>query len=152
MSTAFSDAEKDQLKATFDHFTHGHGMTADTLAEIYRKANMTVTQSEIEHQLRLADTKGRGRLDFEEFLHVMEKQREHHAEGGFQKVFNEMDSDNDGLISGEDLKRCIVAFGESVTPDEIKEMMLAADVDGDGLINYEEFLKILTPSKVNGQR
>jgi Ca2+-binding EF-hand superfamily protein len=34
-------------------------------------------------------------------------------------------------------------IGETVTPDELKEMVLSADVDGDGMINYEEFLKIM---------
>jgi Ca2+-binding EF-hand superfamily protein len=37
----------------------------------------------------------------------------------------------------------ILLIGETVTPDELKEMVLSADVDGDGMINYEEFLKIM---------
>ncbi|KAG1113296.1 hypothetical protein G6F42_014502 [Rhizopus arrhizus] len=62
-----------------------------------------------------------------------------------------LDTDNDGQLNGEDLKRGVSLFGNSVTEADIEEMMASADVDGDGLINYEEFLKVMTPSKVNGQ-
>jgi hypothetical protein len=33
--------------------------------------------------------------------------------------------------------------GKSVSEQDIEEMMASADVDGDGLINFEEFLKIM---------
>lgn len=34
-------------------------------------------------------------------------------------------------------------LGNSVTETDVEEMMASADVDGDGLINYEEFLKVM---------
>lgn len=76
-----------------------------------------------------------------------------------------LDTDNDGQLTGEDLKRGVSLFGNkskkkkkkkthtikiltlylgnSVTETDIEEMMASADVDGDGLINYEEFLKVM---------
>lgn len=33
--------------------------------------------------------------------------------------------------------------GKSVSEQDIDEMMASADVDGDGLINFEEFLKVM---------
>ncbi|KAI8335831.1 hypothetical protein BC941DRAFT_429510 [Chlamydoabsidia padenii] len=146
-----SDTEINQLRACYDAYTHGHGMSASSLAEIYRKAKVQVTQEELDRQIATASSKGNGKLDFEDFLTVMTRQYETNPEEGASKVFAMLDADQDGLITSQDLERAIVEFGETVTPDELKEMVLSADVDGDGMINYEEFLKVMTPSKVNGQ-
>ncbi|KAI8074146.1 hypothetical protein BC940DRAFT_290152 [Gongronella butleri] len=151
-NTTLTDVEVKQLRACYDSYTHGHGMTAATLAEIYRKAKVPVNQEELERQIAAASSKKNGKLDFDDFLAVMTRQYETNPEEGAGKVFAQLDADNDGLISSEDLERCIKEFGENVTQEELKEMVLAADVDGDGLINFEEFLKVMTPSKVNGQR
>lgn len=34
-------------------------------------------------------------------------------------------------------------IGNSITEQDVKEMLFSADVDGDGMINYEEFLKVM---------
>jgi hypothetical protein len=34
-------------------------------------------------------------------------------------------------------------IGNTITEDDVKEMLASADVDGDGMINYEEFLKVM---------
>lgn len=36
-----------------------------------------------------------------------------------------------------------IFLGNSITEEDVKEMLFSADVDGDGLINYEEFLKVM---------
>lgn len=36
-----------------------------------------------------------------------------------------------------------MCIGNSVTAQDVEEMIASADVDGDGLINYEEFLKVM---------
>jgi Ca2+-binding EF-hand superfamily protein len=34
--------------------------------------------------------------------------------------------------------------GDKLTPEEVEEMIAEADKDGDGVLNYEEFVKMLT--------
>lgn len=38
-------------------------------------------------------------------------------------------------------------IGNSITEQDVKEMLFSADVDGDGMINYEEFLKVMVGFK-----
>ncbi|KAI7847318.1 hypothetical protein BDC45DRAFT_452018 [Circinella umbellata] len=64
-------------------------------------------------------------------------------EEGLKRVFTMLDKDSKGLINGEDLRQGLLNFGETVTEDDIQRMLRSADVDGDGMINYEEFVKIL---------
>ncbi|KAI8987802.1 hypothetical protein BDF20DRAFT_852307 [Mycotypha africana] len=149
--SALTDAEINHLHAKFESLTRGHGFTVDSLREVYKLAKVNVTEAELQAQIHAADSKNHGKVDFDDFLSVMTKQHDVNAEEGVSKVFELLDTDNDGQLTGDDLKRGVSLFGNSITEADVEEMMFSADVDGDGYINYEEFLKIMTPSKVNGQ-
>ncbi|KAI8981045.1 hypothetical protein BDB01DRAFT_795110 [Pilobolus umbonatus] len=149
--TPITEAEIKHLQGKYNTLTGGHGMTASTLKEIYRVAKISVTDREIDEQIRAADLKGSGHVDLEDFIAVMAKQHESNPEVGAAKIFALLDTDNDGQIGEEELKRGISLFGKSVSESDLREMVASADVDGDGLINYEEFLKVMTPCKVKGQ-
>ena len=41
----------------------------------------------------------------------------------------------------------MTSFGEKLTIQELDEMIKDADIDGDGMINYEEFSKMLVSIK-----
>ncbi|GFQ81961.1 hypothetical protein TNCT_387701 [Trichonephila clavata] len=43
----------------------------------------------------------------------------------------------------DELKMAMDLIGESVTEAQLDEMLKATDIDHDGRINYEEFVKIL---------
>ena len=47
------------------------------------------------------------------------------------------DKDGNGHISGEELRAVMLSLGEQLSDDEVTEMIQEADIDGDGLINYE---------------
>ncbi|KAI7866645.1 hypothetical protein BDF14DRAFT_1882423 [Spinellus fusiger] len=139
-SAAFSNERIEHLKHCFNTYTQGNDMTPTHLGEVYKKAGKQTTTEELEAQIKASNANGQTSLTFDEFVHVMAKgSRE---ESAF-KIFDRVDSDKDGLISSEDLEKGLALFGESATLEELQVMIKAADVDGDGLLNYEEFLKIL---------
>ncbi len=45
--------------------------------------------------------------------------------------------------SGLQLRHVMINLGEKLTDEEINEMIREADVDGDGQVNYEEFVKMM---------
>ncbi|PHZ14439.1 EF-hand [Rhizopus microsporus ATCC 52813] len=147
-----SQAEINHFKEKYESISGGHGITVEILKELYRIAQVEIPdEQELHAQIRAADSKGHGKVGYDDFLSVMKKQYQVNAEEGASKVFQLLDTDNDGLIGGDDLKRGVALFGDNVSAEEIREMLYSADIDGDGLISYEEFLKIMTPCKVNGQ-
>lgn len=54
------------------------------------------------------------------------------------------DKENNGYISGAELRHVMTSLGEKLTDEEVDEMLREADMDGDGQINYEEFVRIMS--------
>jgi Ca2+-binding EF-hand superfamily protein len=59
------------------------------------------------------------------------------------KAFRLFDDDNTGKISLKNLKRVARELGETMSDDELQEMIDEADRDGDGEINEEDFIRIM---------
>eukprot|EP00913_Durusdinium_trenchii_P012235 g11488.t1 len=55
------------------------------------------------------------------------------------EAFKVFDRDRDGFISGGELRQSMTNLGERLNDTEVDEMIKEADLDGDGLINYDEF-------------
>lgn len=59
---------------------------------------------------------------------------------GLKQMFTNMDTDNSGTITYEELKTGLARIGSKLTEAEVKQLMEAADVDGNGTIDYIEFI------------
>ncbi|XP_021719705.1 calcium-dependent protein kinase-like isoform X2 [Chenopodium quinoa] len=59
---------------------------------------------------------------------------------GFKAMFDNMDTDNSGSITYDELKKGLAELGSKLTETEVKQLMEAADVDGNGTIDYTEFI------------
>ncbi|KAM0953974.1 putative protein kinase CAMK-CDPK family [Dioscorea sansibarensis] len=59
---------------------------------------------------------------------------------GLKEMFKNMDTDNSGSITLEELKQGLQKQGTKLTESEVKQLMEAADADGNGTIDYEEFI------------
>lgn len=52
--------------------------------------------------------------------------------------------DGNGYISAAELRHVMTNLGEKLTDEEVDEMIREADIDGDGQVNYEEFVQMMT--------
>lgn len=59
------------------------------------------------------------------------------------KVFNLLDLDKTGMITFENLKSISKELNEEITDEELNEMIVEADLDGDFQINKQEFYHIM---------
>jgi len=59
------------------------------------------------------------------------------------KAFRLFDDDSTGKISLRNLKRVARELGETMTDDELQEMIDEADRDNDGEISEEEFIRVM---------
>jgi calmodulin len=90
------------------------------------------------------DADGSGTIDFPEFLTMMaRKMKDTDSEEEILEAFKVFDKDGNGFISAAELRHIMTNLGEKLTDEEVDEMIREADIDGDGQINYEEFVKMM---------
>eukprot|EP00439_Symbiodinium_sp_Y106_P027281 s7146_g3.t1 len=103
------------------------------------------------------DADGNGTIDFPEFLSLMARKmkdtdteeelieafKDTDTEEELIEAFKVFDRDGNGFISAAELRHVMTNLGEKLTDEEVDEMIREADVDGDGQINYEEFVKMM---------
>eukprot|EP00249_Psilotum_nudum_P017380 c26290_g1_i1 orf=649-2265(-) len=59
---------------------------------------------------------------------------------GLKELFKSMDTDNSGAITFQELKIGLAKQGSNLAESEVRQLMDAADVDGNGTIDYTEFI------------
>jgi Ca2+-binding EF-hand superfamily protein len=91
------------------------------------------------------DTDGNGSIDFGEWLILMTKRvNDKDSRANINKIFALFDDERTGFISIKNLRRVTQEIGETVSEDELQELINRADTDKDGLVSEEEFYSILT--------
>ena len=91
-----------------------------------------------------SDSDGNGAIDFPEFLSLMTKNLEDcDPEDILLESFKVFDRDNSGFIGVSELDRVFKLLGQEFKDYEIEAMIKAADADGDGLVGWDDFTKMM---------
>jgi calcium-dependent protein kinase len=59
---------------------------------------------------------------------------------GMKELFKSIDEDGSGTITVEEMRKAMSQWGHKISEAELGNLMSIADVDGDGLIDYNEFV------------
>ena len=115
-----------------------------------------MTDSDIDEKVREADSDGDGQINYGELVKNMSQLKTpvqrlieyfEKLEADIKEAFQLFDKDSNGLISAEELSHVMKNIDGYMTDSEIDEMMRVADSDGDGQIDYGEFVKMMSPLK-----
>ena len=83
-------------------------------------------------------------MDYNEFLSVVQPMMANKdTREEIIKIFRLFDDDKTGKISFRNLKRVALELGETLNDEELLEMIEEADRDGDGLLNFDEFYRVM---------
>ncbi|KAH0945832.1 hypothetical protein HN011_011132 [Eciton burchellii] len=141
-----TEEQRADIKEAFDLFDpDGTGKIATKELKVtFRALGFEPTKEELKKFIADFDPDGLGKLSYEEFLHLMTvKMAEKDSKDDLIRAFRLFDDDDTGKISFKNLKRVAIELGETLTDEEIQEMIDEADKDGDGEISQEEFLRIM---------
>ncbi|XP_074576438.1 uncharacterized protein LOC141832971 [Curcuma longa] len=120
-------------------------ITMGELSMMINSLGLRATENELHEMINEVDEDGSGAIEFEEFLSFMaKKMNETDSEEEVREAFKVFDKDQNGFISKNELKNVMISLGEKLTDEEVDQMIKEADLDGDGQVNYEEFVKMMT--------
>ena len=146
VNTYLSEETKANYMDAFNMFDTNHDgtITSQKIGELMRKLGKNPTEAQLAQIIENVAKPDSKQIGFDDFVELMEQNnKENDPEIEIINTFQIFDKDNNGLISNEEFFHIIRTFGETLTNEEIQEIITEADVDGDGYINYEEFVRMM---------
>ena len=144
--TNLTEEQIAEFKEAFQIFDKdGDGsITTKELGTVMRSLGQNPSDEEVRQMIEEVDEDKSETIDFKEFLGLMaRKMKETDAEDELLEAFKVFDRDGNGKISAHELRYVMLSSGEDLTEQDIQEMVMEADIDGDGFIDYQEFVKIM---------
>ncbi|XP_018901252.2 uncharacterized protein [Bemisia tabaci] len=112
-------------------------ITIAELGVVMRSLGQRPTETELRDMVNEVDQDGNGTIEFNEFLQMMSKKlKGADCEDELREAFRVFDKNNDGLISNKELRHVMTNLGEKLSDEEVDDMIKEADLDGDGMVNY----------------
>ncbi|XP_014206579.1 calmodulin-A-like [Copidosoma floridanum] len=127
-------------------------ITKDELGSVMRSLGQFARAEELREMLEEIDTDGDGNVSFEEFVEIASNMGasasssstdQNQEEQELRDAFRVFDKRNRGYITASDLRAVLQCLGEDLSEDEIEDMIKEVDVDGDGRIDFYEFVRAL---------
>ncbi|XP_047945565.1 calmodulin-like protein 8 isoform X1 [Salvia hispanica] len=148
-------------------------ITIEELGTVIRSLDQNPTEEELHDMINEVDIDGNGTIEFAEFLNLMANKmkvnlthsyinnfssfhfgfyyfifntvfdQETDAEEELKEAFKVFDKDQNGYISATELRHVMINLGEKLTDEEVEQMIREADLDGDGQVDYDEFVKMM---------
>ena len=137
MADSMSEKELADLRAVFKELDEdGNGkVTVTELSHAMEKAGTSARKEELLALLKSADIDGDGTLSYEELLMTSVGRKISAKEERLWEAFSKVDLNHDGKLSAAEIQK--VLGGE---PEEVRAMIKEVDADGDGEIDFDEFI------------
>ncbi|XP_058874875.1 calcium-binding protein 2-like isoform X4 [Acipenser ruthenus] len=141
--------EIEELKEAFREFDKNRKgfVSCKDLGECMRTMGYMPTEMEL---IELSQQISGGKVDFDDFVELMgPKMLAETADmigvKELRDAFRQFDSNKDGQISTAELREAMKKLmGQQLNPREIDEIVKDVDLNGDGLVDFEEFVRMMS--------
>lgn len=114
------------------------------LGTVLRALGQKPTEAELSDLISEIDKDNSGTVDFQQFLSILEKKvGESENIDEIREAFRVFDKDGKGTILTAEMKHVMTTLGEKLNDDEIEQFLSEADPKNEGVIHYEDFIKVL---------
>lgn len=142
MPRRLSPAEVAAAKECFAIYCSRQRLPREDLGKALRSLGANPSNQDLQKivtEMRVPDP-----LSLDDFLMVMEKDfPPPDSEEEIREAFGVFDKDGEGTISSSELKHVLMTMGEKLTLEEVELIIREADIDEEGQIRYEQFVKIM---------
>ena len=107
---------------------------------------ISLTDVEIMDAMNVIDSNQNGLIDYTEFIAACLQSYNYLQENHLRSAFAYFDQDNSGTISAEELRQCLASDDFTLNEEQIQQLLAGVDTDGDGQIDYVEFINMMKSS------
>ena len=137
LATRLNDKEIKDLKETFCTMDINKDGSL-TLEEVKNSLKKYMNENDIEKAFKVIDINNSNKIEYTEFISSLISKKEFLKEEKLLEIFKTLDKDGNGTISKEEIKN--VLNGQDLDENDIKQFILKFDLNGDGKIDYYEFV------------
>lgn len=92
--------------------------------------------------IKHVDLDGNGVIDYTEFVMATMNEKNMISNEKLQQAFRMFDKDNSGTISPDEIRE-VLGFDSNISKDSIDQIIKEVDENGDGEIQFEEFVHMM---------
>ena len=144
-----SSLEEDKIKECkiiFDMFDSNRDskITTKELGDCLRICGAAPSQQELDMIIKNLEDNKNEYIPFEKFLVILEKLLQNQdTEEDIINAFKKLDKLDNGTINEEDLRNLMSNYENPLNSQEIEDIIQEANVDENGYINIQRFVKLL---------
>ncbi|XP_027361038.1 calmodulin-like protein 1 [Abrus precatorius] len=140
--------KEEEMKWVFEKFdTNKDGkISLEEYKAAARALDRGIGDTEAVKAFKVMDSDGDGFIDFKEYMEMFNGEGKI-KETEIKNAFQVFDLNGDGKISAEELSQVLKRLGESCTLSACKKMVKGVDGNGDGLIDLNEFTRMMMSGK-----
>lgn len=149
MAEDFSKGQLDEFKeafALFDAKSAG-SVPISEIGTICRSLGHNPSRTDMKQIESELKSEGKTEVDFGDFLGVLAKHFKDVEEDpatDLKQAFKVFDKRGDGTINVNELIHILSTLGEQLTEEEIERMLAEGNIEANGDINYDSFVKLIT--------
>ena len=136
----------EEYKKIFSLHSNGQDgyVNSSELSKILKAINIEPSDEELKEIIKKLDLEEKKEINYEEFLSIInQREKDVDLEEEVLNAFRVFDKYGNGLININELKYIMMNFGNNWRENEINELLGNADIDMDGFINFEEFVRTM---------
>ena len=141
-----SELTEEQMQEFFSSFDQdGSGtIQVSELSNILKACGVDPTPLEVKMLVNnIGYITENGVINFPEFSAMWNMYKEWSLDDELKAIFRVVDTDESGYLSSDEVRQLLVGHGELISDGQLEEYMKVMDVNGDGRVNYDEFLKLM---------
>ena len=109
-----------------------------SLEEVKISLKKFLKENEIEKMFEVIDINNSNNIEYSEFISALIEKKEYLKEETLMEIFKTLDKDNKGKINKDDIKK--ILNKQNLDENEYKQFIDKFDLNGDGEIDYYEFI------------